>query len=325
MGHAELVQDSVSVALKRHAAALEATVEHCTLPSSPTTFLQSHIENRPSLVVDQPRVMILWKPPGWMVTVDNSGGEVDAILETQIVADGPGVHQASNIKDWISHVYGAHYSVACDLRVGHGINHRLDINTSGLLLCSKTHGGFLAAQLQLALQRIRKNYVCLCHGHFPTGQDPPLLLQAALREPIGEQQGTWRTEVSSNGRRACTEICRVAHMIDPNGYAFSLVEISLHTGRRHQIRAHLSHAGHPLVGDTTYSDRYSAWCPRIFLHAYRLGVDVGDGLADAQLSLPWDLAQVLDRLTPASDEARVAQQQWLEGARSNGLQMVSQK
>jgi len=310
MGDAELVQHSVSVALKKHAAALEATVEHTTLASLQVTSLQSHAENQPSLVVDQPRVMIMWKPPGWMVTVDNSGGKDDAVPETQIVAEGHVVHQASNIKDWISHVYGAHYSVACDPRVGHGINHRLDINTSGLLLCSKTHDGFFAAQLQLALQRIRKNYICLCHGHFPTPQDQPLLLQGALREPTGEQHGAWRTEVARSGRRACTEICRVAHVMDPNGHTFSLVEINLHTGRRHQIRAHLSHAGHPLVGDTTYTDRYSAWCPRIFLHAYRLGVDVGDGLADARLSLPCDLAQVLERLTPASDDARFVLQQW---------------
>merc|ERR1712037_574014 len=102
----------------------------------------------------------------------------------------------------------------------HGIVHRLDWQTSGVLLCATSYQGYYAAKLQFAARRVRKRYVCLCHGHMPSELR---WLQGSLLAVL--QRNAWRSIVVADGARACTEVCGVGHLQCSQGLLFSLVEV----------------------------------------------------------------------------------------------------
>eukprot|EP00435_Cladocopium_sp_Y103_P030175 s62_g7.t1 len=100
------------------------------------------------------------------------------------------------------------------------------------------------------------------------------------------------------GRDSKTEVVSAIHLRGPDGLNVSLLQVRLHTGRRHQIRAHLAHEGHPLLGDSSYGGPEVSWCPRIFLHASRLVVNMEEagGEVDVTCPLPEDLQAALHHL-----------------------------
>jgi 23S rRNA pseudouridine1911/1915/1917 synthase len=148
-----------------------------------------------------------------------------------------------------------------------GIVHRLDKNTSGLLIVAKNNVAH--ARLSQAFQdrEIQKTYTALVHGKVskPTGR---------IELPIGRHP-RMRTKMaagSSRGRSAYTEYRMLEHF-----RGFSLLEVSIKTGRTHQIRVHLAAIGHPVVGDDVYGERaYKEFSKkygslnRYFLHASSL-------------------------------------------------------
>jgi len=123
-----------------------------------------------------------------------------------------------------------------------------------------------------------------------------------------EQQldGMWRSTPSANGRYALTELMAVVHLVASHGKLFSLVEIRLHTGRQHQIRAHLAAAGLPLASDTLYGGELHSWCPRSFLHASGLALQMGGGTLIAKCPLPRDLHAALGSLAATNLCGRVS-------------------
>jgi 23S rRNA pseudouridine955/2504/2580 synthase len=154
--------------------------------------------------------------------------------------------------------------------------HRLDKETSGVLLLAKKRSALTALQDQFRQRDTGKIYQALVHGAWPKNLkviDQPLhkSLDAA-----GERHVRVVSPANEDGRRSITLVRR----IQPQG-PFTLLEISLKTGRTHQIRVHLSHAGHPIVGDPKYGDfalnREVARGPlrfaRMFLHAAELAFD----------------------------------------------------
>lgn len=124
-----------------------------------------------------------------------------------------------------------------------GLVHRLDRDTSGLLVVARTvesHAQLVAA---LAARRIGRRYLAICVGVMTGGR--------TIDEPIGRHR-TMRTRmaVRSDGRPAVTHV-RVAQRFR----AHTLIEAQLETGRTHQIRVHLAHAGYPVLGDPVYGGR----------------------------------------------------------------------
>lgn len=141
-----------------------------------------------------------------------------------------------------------------------GIVHRLDKDTSGCLVAAKSDLAYQTLVRQFAGREVTKIYLALAAGRFP-------LRSGSIRAPI-ERHPVNRKQMAvveeGRGRAAHTD-WRVLQEL-PAG---TLVECTLHTGRTHQIRVHLKHLGHPLLGDEVYGRK--AGFPRQMLHAWQLG------------------------------------------------------
>jgi len=182
-----------------------------------------------------------------------------------------------------------------------GIVHRLDKSTSGLMVVART----LEAHTTLveALQRrdMRREYVALVEGNFVSG--------GTIDEPIGRHPvDRKKMAVVRNGRHAVTH-----YRIRQRYLAHTLLDVKLETGRTHQIRVHMAHIRHPIVGDPVYGGRKRIpkgldeatvealhQFPRQALHARRLGLVHPDTGQEVfwEASLPDDMQQLLDTLAP---------------------------
>ena len=144
-----------------------------------------------------------------------------------------------------------------------GIVHRLDKETSGCLVVAKNDEAHQRLSAQFAARTVQKIYLALVAGKLRPATG--LIEQKIGRHPIHRQ----RMSVSSaRGRAAKTEY-RVLRWSDK----FSLVECRLHTGRTHQVRVHLHHLGHPILGDKIYAPKSAKDFPRQMLHAWKLGFE----------------------------------------------------
>jgi 23S rRNA pseudouridine1911/1915/1917 synthase len=122
-----------------------------------------------------------------------------------------------------------------------GLVHRLDRDTSGLLVVAKTDRAHLALVEQLRRRELKRGYIALCWGR-------PAAERASLDYPLGRHPGDRkRRAVVAEGRPARTD-----YELKASGNGASLLSLSLHTGRTHQIRVHLAHIGHPVLGDELY-------------------------------------------------------------------------
>ncbi len=189
-------------------------------------------------VVHQDRaLLVIDKPPG--LTVHPGPGHPDRTLVNAVLALAPDIE-----------------GVGGEQRPG--IVHRLDKDTSGLIVVAKTHAAHASLTRQLKERVVRKTYLALVRG-VPRGADGMIDAPIA-RDPRRRQ----RMAVVPGGRAAQTH-WRVLRRYDD----CALIEASPVTGRTHQIRVHLAHIGHPLVGDALYG-KPSPLVARHFLHAARL-------------------------------------------------------
>ena len=169
-----------------------------------------------------------------------------------------------------------------------GIVHRLDMDTSGLIVVAKSGEVRAALQEEFKGRRVKKSYLALVEGQVTAGHG---VIDAAIgRDPRRRKM----MSVMADGRPAVTEY-RVLERFERNTY----LEVELHTGRTHQIRVHLAYIGHPVVGDTVYGYRKQRLTlKRQFLHAAQLVFHhpCRDETLDLTAPLPDDLQKVLDEL-----------------------------
>lgn len=213
-------------------------------------------EDADVLVVDKPAGMVVHPAPGnW------SGTLVNALLGRGVTGpDASGPERA-------------------------GIIHRLDKDTSGLLLVARTERAHRALSAAMAARRIQRRYAALCWGHLADDT-------IRVDRPIGrDPRDRKRMAVIATGRAAQTTFHRLARFD-----AVDLLRAQLHTGRTHQIRVHLAAIGHPVVGDDAYGGgggRRMVGLPprRHFLHAawLRFQHPVSGVPLDIRSPLPDDL------------------------------------
>jgi len=168
-----------------------------------------------------------------------------------------------------------------------GIVHRLDKDTSGLMLVAKNSAAHLNLSQQLRARSIVRRYKVLVRGRLSPER-------GAIEAPIGrDPRHRQRMAVVSRGRPACTRYRVLGY---PGEY--TLLEATLETGRTHQIRVHLSAIGYPVVGDTVYGTR-SPFLGRQFVHAHRLRFQLPSTGEIVELSseLPPDLEGALRHIS----------------------------
>ena len=173
-----------------------------------------------------------------------------------------------------------------------GIVHRLDKETSGVLLVAKTDAAYRALQEQFQRREIRKTYLAVCIGEVQP-------LRGVIDRPIArDPSNRQRMAVLSGGREAVTEFV-ATERITIDGRAYTLVRAHPHTGRTHQLRVHLASIGFPIVGDLLYGagrDPLSKRiAPRHLLHASEIRFRLPATGAEMALyaPLPDDMRQVL--------------------------------
>jgi len=175
-----------------------------------------------------------------------------------------------------------------------GIVHRLDKDTSGVLIVAKHDLAIRALQRQFKRRTVRKFYVALFSGSLP--QD-----EGFIEAPIGRNRVHRRKmAVVANGKPSRTRWRVMEHLRDTRGHPYTLVEVQLLTGRTHQIRVHFAWLGYPLVGDRVYGTaRQPLTAPRQFLHARDLTVvhPVTGEEMTFSAPLPSDLQEVLRSLS----------------------------
>jgi 23S rRNA pseudouridine1911/1915/1917 synthase len=233
-----------------------------------------------AVVFEDPALIIINKPPG--LVVHPGAGNARHTLQNALLALDP--------------------KLALVPRAG--LVHRLDKDTSGLLVVARTPEAHTALVAAMAAREITREYLAVCTGVMTAG--------GTIEAPIGRHR-TQRTRmtVRPDGRPSVTH-----YRVMQRFRAHTLARVTLETGRTHQIRVHLAHVGFPVVGDPLYGGRRRlpagvspglaaalAAFPRQALHAARLQLAHPDGgsLMEWEAPLPADMAALLGAL--AADRA----------------------
>ncbi len=213
-----------------------------------------------------------------VIAVDKAAG--------MVVHLGAGNH-AGTLVNALLHRFGTLSQSSGDERPG--IVHRLDRETSGVLLVARTDAAHRALAAQFAGRTVEKIYLALVHGHVKSDQG--IFDQPIERDRIRRTRMTAKT---GRGRQSLTEYRVLERFAEPK---LSYLEVTLHTGRTHQIRVHLSTAGHPVVVDSLYGAPGNSPLPleRFFLHAHRITFTspVNGQRITVESPLPADLQKAL--------------------------------
>jgi 23S rRNA pseudouridine1911/1915/1917 synthase len=212
-----------------------------------------------------------------------------------VVHPSPGHHDGDTLVNaLLARAGGAEYGGIAGV-ARPGIVHRLDRDTSGLLMVAKHDAAQHSLMAQLKARRVRKTYLALVAGSVAAAV-------GRIEAPIGrDPKHRTRMAVVPDGRPSTT-----GYRVRERFPGWTLLDLDLVTGRTHQIRVHLDAIGHPVAGDPLYgtgtSRRGPAGLDRLFLHAWRLELAApGDGhLIRAEAPLPAELERVVDDLRAAA-------------------------
>ncbi|MHC1789080.1 dephospho-CoA kinase [Solidesulfovibrio sp.] len=262
LASADISRGKIRIAIEAGLAAIDGTVcrkpgqklrggETLTLTLAPTPSEAVAEEGALGVLFHDDHLLVLNKPP--RLTIHPAPGLPDGTLVNRLLHHFPDMRQMAGHRP--------------------GIVHRLDKDTSGLLLVALTESARLALAADFAARRVSKTYLALVHGR-------PARTQDSIDLPIGrDPRHPTRMAVAEKGGREASSSWKLVWSA-PDGSA-SLLEVAIATGRTHQIRVHMASMGHPIVGDVVYGSRQQAeWtrrggavarlAGRQMLHAWKL-------------------------------------------------------
>ena len=179
------------------------------------------------IIYEDDDIIVVNKPKGLVVHPAN--GNPDGTLVNAIMAI---------CKDSLSGIGG---------EIRPGIVHRLDKDTSGLLIVAKNDKAHINLSEQIKNREVKKTYIALVRGQVPENE-------ATINMPIGRStKDRKKMAVTKNGKEAITHFKVIDRYITQNG-SYTLLEIKIDTGRTHQIRVHMAEIGYPVIGDEVYSN-----------------------------------------------------------------------
>lgn len=232
----------------------------------------------PKIIFEDDSLLILDKPSGWIVN------EAATTKKTPVV------------QTWIADNFD--FETAKSKLYRSGFVHRLDKETSGILIIAKQKSAFTQIQEQFKERKVSKEYSALAHGAVEPASD-------VIKVPVGRL--SWNRErfgVVAGGRSAETKYKVVEKFRKRNSKdTFTMLSLYPKTGRTHQIRIHLKYIGHPIVSDNFYAGRKTSrkdrvWCPRLFLHAF--GITFSHPVSGKEVTyrsdIPNDLKSALETL-----------------------------
>jgi 23S rRNA pseudouridine1911/1915/1917 synthase len=229
----------------------------------------------PKIIFQDEFFFIVDKPSGW-ITNEADTTTTQPVLQT-----------------WVRENYD--YPLKGDRELRDGVVHRLDKETSGIVIVAKTKEAFEKLQSEFKNRQVEKTYTALLHGKLEGAGE--------IKATVGRLP--WRRDrfgVTPGGRESHT-FYKVLKFYPGENAGHTLVEFSPKTGRTHQIRVHAKHIGHAIVADEFYAGRKTArndrkWCPRLFLHAASIKFihPTTNKIVEFKSDLPEDLENVLSKL-----------------------------
>ncbi len=235
-----------------------------TVPPPEPSYLTA--ESIPlDIIYEDADVLVLNKPAG--LTVHPAPGHPSGTLVNALLGYLPAVSEAGD-------------------PARPGIVHRLDKDTSGVMVSVKNARAHTHLMQQFRDHRVNKLYLVLVRGRLKPERG---VVQGAIGRDPGQRQ---RMAVVQRGREAVTHYTVIEYLA-----GYSLLEVKLETGRTHQIRVHLKAIGFPVIGDPKYGVS-ADFCPRQFVHALKLGFELPSSGEYREFSAPLapDLERALDEL-----------------------------
>lgn len=211
----------------------------------------------PVIVAETPHLLVLAKPAG-------------------LITHRDGRNEESSLSEWVGERYpalrgvgGAWVSPQGEEIALNGVVHRLDKQTSGVVLVAKDEETFSLLKQEFKARRVKKTYLAYVHGHTEGHGE---IVAEIARSTGAPKRWFAKPCTKEHSRAAITEWKLVRHLSGEENEPVSLLEMQPKTGRTHQIRVHLASIGHPIIGDSLYGEgrRVPLGFTRLALHALRI-------------------------------------------------------
>ncbi len=236
----------------------------------------------PEVILEEPEFIAVAKPAGVLVHATRAGSRPGAKCEGLVLAE------------WVKERYPEVAKVGDSPADRPGIVHRLDRETSGVVIVARTQAFFEDMKRQFQEHSVKKTYLALVRGDVLKDRD-------RIDRPIGLKPGTTKRSVTAKTMKMVREAVTNYEVLErfgaPDQVEAVLLRVTPETGRTHQIRVHLASIGNAVVGDALYgpkADIYSLG--RHFLHASSIEFSVGGRRVRVEADLTPELSSLLDSL-----------------------------